>query len=94
MWALIVSVPDHCLSFYFGAAMTKTLVSAALVFYAGVAWMFFQSKTSQRLLLTSRPTRLSGMHLTMLHASSTTVMVNSWHLLPLHCQSKTVSACC
>ena len=63
-----------------GAAMTKTLGSAALLLYAGVASMFFfQSKTNQRLLLTSRPTRLSGMHLTVLPSSSTTVMACSWH---------------
>ena len=62
-----------------GAAMTKTLGSAALLLYAGVASMFFPSKTSQRLLLTSRPTRLSGMHLAVLPASSTTVMACSWH---------------
>ena len=61
------------------ATMTKTLGSAALQLYAGVASMFSQSKTSQRLLLTSRPTRLSGMYLAVLPASSTTIMACSWH---------------
>ena len=43
--------------------------------------VFSQSrpKTSQRLLLTSRPTRLSGIHLAVLPASSTAVMACSWH---------------
>ena len=62
-----------------GAAMIKMPGSAALLFYAGWHPCFSQSKTSQYLLLTSRPTRLSGMHLAVLPASSTTVMVCSWH---------------
>ena len=63
------------------AVMTKTLGSAALQLYAGVASMFSQSrpKTSQCLLLTSRQTRLSGMHLAVLPESSTTVMACSRH---------------
>ena len=30
MWDLIVSVPDHCLSFYFGLSMTDSVTSAVL----------------------------------------------------------------
>ena len=59
-----------------GAAMTKTLGSAALQLYAGWYLCFSRSrlKTDQGQLLTSRVTRLSGTHLAVPHASYTIVM--------------------
>ena len=64
-----------------GAATTKTLGIAALQLYAGWYHCFSRSrpKTNRGLLLTSRVTRLSGTHLAVLRASSTTVMACSWH---------------
>ena len=62
-----------------GAAMTKTLGSAALQLYAGWYLCFSQSrpKTNQGLLLTSRATRLTGTHLAVPPASYTVVMACS-----------------
>ena len=66
-----------------GAAMTKTLGSAALQIYAGPWPCFSQSKTCQGLPQTSRATRLSGTRLAVLPASSTTATACSLHRLPL-----------
>ena len=62
-----------------GAAMTRTLGSAELLIYAGVASMFFQSKTSQPLLLISKPTRLSGKKLSSATCELYHRMACSWH---------------
>ena len=57
---------------WLGAAMTKTLGSAALQLYAGWRPCFSQSKTSQGLSQTSRATCLSDTRLAVLPESSIT----------------------
>ena len=48
MWDLIVSVPDHCLSFYFVTICTKTVLKIALkklFFFSKLLFLFFHPKT-------------------------------------------------
>ena len=60
-----------------GAGTTKTLGSAVLQLYAGWYLCFFRPKINQGLLLTSRASRSSGMHLAVPPASHTIVMACS-----------------
>ena len=63
-----------------GAAMTKTLMSAALKLYAGMTSCFSRSRprTSQGLSPISRATSLSDTRLEVLPASSTSATACSW----------------
>ena len=43
MWDLIVSVPDHCLSFYFTHIILVKYVTNTLVFKQGILSLFSES---------------------------------------------------
>ena len=44
MWDLIVSVPDHCLSFYFEYVTVKVVAHPRIIFYFETSYFVVMSK--------------------------------------------------